>query len=453
MIRFQSPKLGEGLTRERRSQVLDVLAAALEAVDPVKAIYARVRREGDLLHVGNLTYDLAQYRHVYVIGGGKAGAAMSAALEEILGERLTAGAVNVKYAHLVPTRTVQITEAGHPIPDENGVAGTRRMVELARRATEDDLVLCVISGGGSALMTLPVEEVTLADMQALTDAFLRCGATINEINAVRKHLDLVKGGGLARLIAPAHAVSLILSDVVGNPLDVIASGPTVPDTATFEDACAVLDRYELWDQVPQSIAEHLRRGRAGEIPDTPKAGDPIFDHVQNLLVGSNAIAALAAVDRAKELGFNPLLLSTYIEGEAREIARFFVGVAKELIYEGRPVPRPACVVAGGETTVTIRGEGKGGRNQEMALAAAMGIAGLDDVIIACLATDGTDGPTDAAGALADGSTVARAQALGLDPAAYLADNDSYHFFEALGDLLITGPTNTNVNDLTFVFAW
>jgi glycerate 2-kinase len=290
-------------------------------------------------------------------------------------------------------------------------------------------------------------------MKSLTDAFLRCGATINEINAVRKHLSQTKGGNLARLAHPAEIASLILSDVVGNPLDVIASGPTVADTTTFADAYGVIEKYSLLEVLPRPIVERLRQGAEGLIPETPKVGAEAFTRTHNLIIASNEVAAEAAMAKAEGLGFHTLLLSTFVEGEAREVAKVFAALAKEILHSGRPVSRPACVVAGGETTVTIRGKGLGGRNQEMALSAALEIAGLEEVMIIPLATDGTDGPTDAAGAIADGSTLRRAQEAGLSAPQYLADNDSYHFFQQLGDLLITGPTNTNVNDLTFTFVF
>jgi len=302
-------------------------------------------------------------------------------------------------------------------------------------------------------MTLPVDGITLADVKMLTDALLRRGATINEINTIRKHLERTKGGNLARLAYPAQVVTLILSDVVGNPLDVIASGPTVPDSSSFGEAFRLLGRYDLLMEAPPAIVNHLRRGAEGALPETPKPGDGVFEKTQNLIVASNDIAARAAEKAAIAMGFNTLLLTTYLEGESREVAKVLTAVAREIVTSGRPVPRPACVIVGGETTVTVKGHGKGGRNQEMALMASICIEGLEDVAIVCLATDGTDGPTDASGALADGDTLRRAAALGLDPWAYLDDNDSYHFFQALDDLLLTGPTNTNVNDLMFVFVW
>lgn len=453
MYRFCEDLLKSGRIRDQRQAALDVLAAALRAADPGEAVKRFLHLEDGKLKLAGREYDLRGYERILVVGGGKAGAAMSRAVEDVLGSRVTAGVVNVKYGHVAPTEVVKINEAGHPVPDERGLAGTREMIRLIENSSPRDLIITVISGGGSALMDLPVEGVSLDEMKVLTDALLRCGATINEINTIRKHLSQVKGGGLARIASPATVISLILSDVVGNPLDVIASGPTVPDTTTFQDAWKVLQRYGLTDEVPKTIREWLLAGLRGEIPDTPKEGDEVFGRVQNVLVASNELAAEAAEARARGLGFNTLLLSTFVEGEAREIAKVYAAVAKEIIRYGRPLVRPACLIAGGETTVTLKGDGKGGRNQEMALSAAIKIAGMDDLLILPAATDGTDGPTDATGAIADGSTVSRAQAAGLDPAEYLARNDSYHFFEKLGDLIMTGPTNTNVNDLTFVFVF
>jgi hydroxypyruvate reductase len=325
------------------------------------------------------------------------------------------------------------------------------VADLLSQVTERDLVIAVISGGGSALMTLPAPGLALADLQSLTGALLRCGATINEINTLRKHLDQIKGGGLARMAYPATLVTLILSDVVGSPLDVIASGPTVPDPTTFAEAYALLERYGIAASVPPPIIEHLRRGMAGQAEETLKPGDPRFERVQNLIVASNAQAAEAALTAARTEGFNTLLLTTYLQGEAREVGRALAAVARELAATGRPLPGPACVVAGGETTVTLRGQGMGGRNQELALAAVADLAGLPGIALITLATDGGDGPTNAAGAVVTGATLERARQRGLDPLAHLARNDAYPFFDALGDLLRPGPTHTNVNDLVFIF--
>jgi hydroxypyruvate reductase len=432
----------------------NVVAAALAAVDPGEAVRRFVAVRDAALVIADRRYPLADIRRVIVVGAGKASAPMAAAVEDILDELVPiTGSVTVRYGHAAPTRFVTIREASHPMPDAAGVEATREIVELLEGAERDDLVICVISGGGSALLTLPADGISLADMQQTTDALLRCGATINEINIVRKHLDTVKGGGLARVAAPARLVSLLLSDVVGNPLDAIASGPTVPDTSTFADAVAVLDRFELWDSVPSSVAERLRAGVAAQIPETPKPGDPIFAGSQNVVVGSNMLACEAAAHAASELGFAPLVLTTFVEGEAREAGRVLAGILREVDASAHPLPRPCCVIAGGETTVTIRGAGKGGRNQELALAAAFPLRGVRNVLLASIGTDGSDGPTDAAGAWVDGSTIDRALAHGLDPARRLADNDSYALFDGLGELIKTGPTNTNVNDLYLLFAF
>lgn len=453
MVQFRSPRVGQGETRAHLDDVLSIIQAALEAVDPAEAIRRHVRRDGATLHVDSHVYNLDNYENIYVVGAGKAGSVMAQAIEDLLSDRIAHGAVVVKRGYTAPTRKIVIHEAAHPVPDAAGLVGTRRIANLLKNTTEQDLVISLISGGGSALMIMPVEGIQLRDLQALTGQLLASGATINEINAIRKHLSAVKGGQLSRMAAPAQVLTLILSDVVGSPLDVIASGPTVPDESSFEMAWHVLDRYDLWGKVPSAIREYLAAGRRGEVPETPKPGDPIFDRVTNVIVGDNAMAADAAIDRARSLGYNTLLLSTYIEGEAREVAKVFAGIAREVTNHDRPIPAPACVVAGGETTVTVQGTGKGGRNMELALAASIAIEGLDNALIASVATDGTDGPTDAAGAIATGNTVERAQAQDLNPRDYLHRSDSYHFFDQLDDLIIIGPTNTNVNDLTFVFVF
>jgi len=450
MSRFIKPAGG---LDPRRDLALDVLSAALDAVDPAAAIRRAVALEGDTLQIAGRRYDLSRYARVLVAGGGKAGAPMAAAIEELLGDRVTGGIVNVKYGYTGPTRRIAIHEAGHPVPDEAGVAGTQRMAAILRDAGADDLVVCLISGGGSALMTLPVEGVSLEDVQDLTNDLLRSGAPIQAINTVRKHLSQVKGGQLARLAHPATVVALIASDVVGSPLDAIASGPTVPDPTTFEDAREVIRQYGLADRVPDAIRRYLDEGAAGRQPETPKAGADVFERVQTVIVADNAKAAGAAVSRARALGMNALLLSTFVEGEAREVAQVIAALAKEVRATGQPIAPPACLILGGETTVTVRGNGKGGRNQELALAAALSIAGLDRIAIAALATDGSDGPTDSAGGLVDGTTVARGVQQGLAAREALDGNDAYPFLSAVGDLLVTGPTNTNVNDLLAIFVF
>jgi glycerate 2-kinase len=443
-------------TSEHQEIILAVQRAALAAVDPGAAVHRHVERRGSRLLVGRRSYDLDTIEQVRIIGAGKAAVAMAGALHDVLGDRLSGGLVVTKYGYRatnVDTGRVEVVEAGHPVPDQQGVDATRRLAGLAARAGPRDLLLAVISGGGSALMVLPAPGLVLDDVQHTTDLLLRAGATIVELNTVRKHLSSIKGGGLAHVAVPARVAALVLSDVVGDPLDAIASGPLSPDPTTFAGAWAVVERYGLADRLPSAVRRRLKAGLAGEVPDTPKPGDPLFANVHVVIVGSNRLAATAAVEAARAAGLNSLLLSTFVEGEARQVARVAAALVKELAHYDRPLPRPACLVWGGETTVTVRGSGTGGRNQELALAAAIALDGLPGVLLVALATDGTDGPTDAAGAVATGDTVARARAMGLDPAAHLADNNAYPFFDALDDLIHTGPTGTNVNDLLFVFAF
>ncbi len=449
--------------RSRRLQALQILEAALKAVDPAAAVRNALSLDTTSnphrLLIGDQAYDLDYFQRIFVIGAGKAGTPMLLALADLLGPRLTAGLVTVKYGYGPPAASLpphlRIQEAGHPVLDEAGLAATAQILDLLKNLTERDLVLAVISGGGSALLEQPVSGVSLADLQALTSALLRCGATINQLNTVRKHLSQVKGGQLARLASPARVVSLILSDVVGSPLDVIGSGPTVPDTSNFAAAWQILKHFDLVSgkQLPSSILDHLQTGLTGNIPETPKPGDPLFQKVQNLIVADNRVAANAALHQARQLGFQPLLLSTFVQGEAREVALMLAALAREIRASGQPVAAPACLILGGETTVTVRGDGLGGRNQEMALAAAIEIEGLDGVMIVPLATDGSDGPNDAAGAFAEGDTAQQARQRGLDPLDFLRRNDAYHFFEQAGGLIKTGPTNTNVNDLALVLVW
>jgi hydroxypyruvate reductase len=404
-----------------------------------------------LLHVGEHSYDLGMLKRVFVVGAGKAGTPMAQAAAAVLGDRLSGGLVIVKEGYAGDAlQGIEIVEAGHPLPDERGVAAATRLLQLVDGAGVDDLVLVLVSGGGSALLTLPADGITLDDMIAMTGVLLRCGATINEINTLRKQCSQIGGGRLAQRAAPAHVATLILSDVVGSPLDVIASGPTVPDSTTFADAWAVVERYDLATQLPSAIIAHLQRGLAGVVPSTPKAGDPCFHRTINIVVGSNAIAAQAAKQAAQEQGFNTLVLTTYLQGEARTVGAVLASVAREMALHDQPIGKPALLIAGGEPTVTLHGDGKGGRNQEVALGAVQELAGLPDTTLVALATDGGDGPTDAAGAVATGETLARAHQAGLDPYAFLQRNDAYHFWAALDDLLLPGPTLTNVNDLVFV---
>lgn len=436
-----------------RQKIVTVLEAALAAVDPYGAVLHILQRQGDILTVGAQQYDLTQFRRVFVIGAGKAGAPMTGAVEQVLGDRITGGLVVVKTDHGGPTNLVRIAEASHPMPDAAGVAAGEQILTLAHEAGPDDLVIALLSGGGSALLVAPAEGLTLADKQGMTNALLACGATINEINCLRKHCSAVKGGQLARAVASATLITLALSDVIGSPLDVIASGPTVPDASTWADAWAVVEKYDLAEKLPPAIVARLRAGVAGAIADTPKNGDPAFAKTQNVIVADNRVAADAALAKARELGYHTLLLTTYVEGEAAHVAKVAVALAKEVRASGLPIAAPACLVLGGETTVTLGASpGRGGRNQELALAAALALRNSPGVTIASLATDGTDGPTDSAGGLADSATVARGEAAGLSAFEHLRRHDAYPFLQATHDLLLTGPTQTNVNDLIFIFV-
>ncbi|MGD0668327.1 MAG: glycerate kinase [Bryobacteraceae bacterium] len=418
--------------RSLRRQVAAIFRAALRAADPHDAVLRYLARR-----------DYSRFRHIYVIGAGKAGASMARAAERALGGRITGGLVNVKYGHLAKLRRVELNECGHPVPDEHGVAGAERIAEIASSAGAGDLVLCLISGGASALLPLPAPPVTLAEKQEVTRLLLASGADIHEINCVRKHLSAIKGGQLARLAWPARVEALLVSDVIGDNLDVIGSGPAAPDPSTFADAAEVLDRYGIRDKVPAAVRARIDQGVASTLDETPKPGDKLFARVRNTVVGGNRLALDAAARHARQLGFRTLVLSSSVAGETREIARMHAAIAREVAEFGRPVKPPACIITGGETTVTLRGDGLGGRNQEFVLAAALDIAGLDNVVVFSAGTDGTDGPTDAAGAIADGDTLRRKP----DARRYLDANDSYHYFESLGDLVITGPTNTNVADV------
>ncbi len=461
MVRLELPDLLKCSPHGER--VKRILEAALQAADPATAVQRFLQRQGERLYVADRTYDLSTFRRVLLLGVGKASVAMARAAAKILGDRLSAGLVIVKEGYESPAwgdleeaaleEKVAILTAAHPIPDRRGLQAAQRLSQVLQSAADEDLLVCLLSGGGSALLTLPLEGLSLEDLQALTALLLASGATIHEINCVRKHLERLKGGRLAQLAARAHLVSLILSDVVGDPLEVIASGPTTPDPTTFDDAWAVLERYGLLEQAPRRVIQVLKSGRSGKIPETPKPGEAFFERVQNVIVANNYLAAQAALRQAQVEGFHSLLLTTFLQGEARQAGRFLAAVARQITTYGQPLPRPACLVAGGETTVTLQGDGRGGRNQELALAAVQDLEGLPDIALVTLATDGGDGPTEAAGAAVSGETMARARAMGLHPQNFLKRNDSYHFFKHLGDLLITGPTGTNVNDLALVLAF
>lgn len=437
---------------DQRNNAIEIFQAGLSAVAPGAAIKKICRVDGENFIVAGSVYDLSLFEKIIVIGAGKAGASMAKALEELLGKRISAGLITVKYGHLETLTRVKLQQAGHPVPDANGIAGAEAIYQLATDADIKTLVICLISGGGSALLPLPVPGIRLQDKQETTKVLLACGATIHEINTIRKHLSVIKGGGLAQAVYPATLLTLILSDVVGDDLDSIASGPCVPDPTTFADCRAILNKYEIEKTIPDPVLRHITAGIAGQIAETPKADQEFFTRTKNIIIASNFDALLAAKNRADELGYNSLLLSSMLEGETSIVAANHIAIAREIVKHGYPLKTPACLLSGGETTVTITGTGKGGRNQEFVLAAATRMAGLDNLLVFSAGTDGTDGPTDAAGAIADSSTLSRAKDIALNPQLYLNNNDSYHFFEQLQDLYKTGPTNTNVMDLRIILV-
>ena len=435
-----------------RKDAVEIFYQALKAVQPGAAIKRYCKFNGKTLFIGHRSYQLNQYKNLYVIGAGKATASMAAAIEDMIDEKITGGIITVKFGHVADLKHINLIEAGHPVPDENGIRGASAILNLAENVEEDDLILCLISGGGSALLPFPHDGITLRDKQDIIKILLSCGATIHEINSIRKHISKIKGGRLAQAVYPATLVTLILSDVVGDDLDVIASGPTVPDSSSFYDCKNIFHRYDIIDKIPKNILNHIEYGISGEIDETPKPLDPVFERTYNLIIGSNAESLISAKEKAENLGYNVLILSSMIEGETRFIAQVHGAIAREIIKTGNPLPLPACILSGGETTVTISGNGLGGRNQEFALSASIDISGKKNIVILSGGTDGIDGPTDAAGAFSDTFTVKRAEKMGLDPYRFLSNNDSYHFFHSLGDLFITGPTNTNVMDLRIVLV-
>jgi hydroxypyruvate reductase len=451
------------MTGKQKQDLVHIIGEAIGRVNPYEMIRNTVSLDGSILSIDTETFhdtlDLDSFRRVFVIGAGKAGAPMARALEDILGDRITDGLVSVKEGHVEKLRTIRLVEAGHPVPNDRSVSAAGEILELASGADPSTLFLTLISGGGSALLEAPLSvtiddeqiDLTLDDIQSTTRALLESGATIHEVNAVRKHLSAIKGGRLAAALAPAHSISLVLSDVVGDNLDSIASGLTVPDPTTYRDALAHVVRYGIADRLPNPVRRVLHAGADAKLPETPKANSESFRSVQNVLVGTNYQALLAAASAATSLGYDTLLVSSRLTGEARLAAGFIASIIAEVRTHGHPVSAPACILFGGETTVTIRGNGRGGRNQELALAMVeeMGRTPrlFENAAFVSAATDGTDGPTDAAGAFASPEIATRAAEMGLVCTQYLANNDSYRFFDSVGELLRTGPTNTNVCDI------
>jgi glycerate 2-kinase len=423
-----------------------LIVRGLTAVDARTAVGRAILRNGEALVIGRRRYDLRRYERVVVVGAGKATASMARAVEQRLGPRLHGGFVVVKHGHVVPTRRIVVAEADHPVPDRSGQRAAARLCAMAAELGRRDLLLVLLSGGASSLLPAPVAGVTLADKQRTTQELLRCGASIREINTVRKHLSRIKGGRLAEL-TEATVVTLILSDVLGDDLSAIASGPTVPDPTTYQDAVAIAKRHRIWRALPQRVRQHLNRGCQGFASETPKPGSSLFRRVHHHIVGNNAAAVAAVTRAAREAGLRTIVHATALTGVARNEGQRFGALARNIVREGKPLQRPCCVVAGGETTVTVTGKGTGGRAQEFAAAAALEIAGLAKVWVVAIGTDGTDGPTDAAGAVVDGDTVARAQRLSVDLKGALKRHNTYPALKRLHQLIITGPTGTNVNDL------
>ena len=418
---------------------LDALAAGIEAADPARLTRERVQVDGETLRVGDTTISLDGFEAIRVIGGGKAAGVVAAELEAVLGDRLNGGVVVTN--NPVETERVDVLAGDHPVPSQQGVDSTRRLLDVAEDADEETLLLAAITGGGSALMTAPAAGLGLSDLQSTTQSLLDSGASIDEINAVRKHCSAIKGGQLAAAAAPARVFGLVLSDVVGNELSTIASGPFVADASTYAEAQAVCDRYAV--QVPAAVEDRIRAGIAGEIPETPTAGDPVFEGVSTTLLGDSMVAVRAAAEAAEGAGFESLILSSRVRGDSRAAATMQAAVAEEIRSTGHPLTPPAVIVSGGETTVTVEGGGVGGPNQEFAVAGGLAVAERD-VVVAAVDTDGIDGPTDAAGGIVDGRVD------GDRAASALADNDSYGFLNSIDGLIRTGSTGTNVNDLRVV---
>jgi hydroxypyruvate reductase len=434
-----------------------IFNAALEAADPGLAVSRNLTLDHGWLRAGGHAYRLDEFDRLLVVGGGKAAARMGQAVEDILADRIDGGLLVTRRGHAAPLQRLRLVEAAHPVPDEAGMRAAQEMTALLQGSDERTLVLCLLSGGASALMAAPAPGVLLADKQAVTDLLLKAGAAIDELNAVRKHLSAIKGGRLAKAAFPATVLTLILSDVIGDRIDVIGSGPTAPDPTTFAAASAVLEKYGLWERIPARAAAFLRRGLAGGEDETVKPGDPCFAGTAHAVVGSLSLALDAAAARARTLGFGVEIISRELQGEAGAAGRFLAERALRAQAELLP-PERLCLLSGGETTVRVRGSGKGGRNQELALAFAMEIAGTAGIEMLAAGSDGVDGPTDAAGALVDGDTVKAAARAGLAAQVFLENNDSYSFFRRLDaksglhSHIKTGPTGTNVMDIQVILV-
>ena len=440
----------------KRKKLYSIFHAGVEAVNPYRLVLEAVRLDDRSLKIENISYDLNHFKNIIVIGGGKATAPMAQAIESILGRFITDGRILLKYGHAAKLKRIKVMEASHPVPDEAGVKGTEEIIRMLKQADEDTLVICLISGGASALLVSPADSITLGDKKIVTELLLNAGASIDELNTVRKHLSQVKGGRLARIASPATVVSLILSDVIGDRLDVIASGPTVPDPTTFQNAMAAIEKYSLKDRLPAKVLKLLMQGVKRKIKDTPKGAESFFKKTKAVVIGSLKHAVASAREKAISLGFSAEVVTDELRGEARDAARYLAARAVEVQNSLSKGAKPCCLISGGETTVTVKGNGLGGRNQELSLAFAMEIEGIKGIAMLSADTDGIDGPTDAAGAIVDGNTTALAREFDIIPEIYLENNNSYNFFKRLDSVskrsyhLITGPTGTNVMDMQII---
>ncbi len=433
-----------------KQQLKAIFNAGLNAAKTDSAVKKWVKRQGTSLVINHQTYNLDSFKRIFIVGAGKGVAPMAGVLEQMLGDYFYRGIVIVKKGHTVDLKAIEVVEAAHPHPDRAGFEASRRLAGMVEAATADDLVFCLITGGASSLLTLPIDGITLEDKQTATHVLLECGADIQEINTIRKHLSGIKAGQLAKKAYPAQVITLIVSDVIGNQYTDIGSGPTAPDHTTFQSCWNIITRYGLEKRLPAKVIKRIKAGVQGRIPETPKENDPVFERIKHVIVADNLLALKAAQTKAESLGYTTLVLSSALQGESREAARVLSAIAMEVRQTHHPIAPPACLIIGGETTVRVKGSGKGGRNQELALAMALSLKDADNIHALCAGSDGTDGMTDAAGAVIDNTTVEQASAEKCDPWTYLNNNDSYHFFKPMGNLVITGPTLTNVMDINIM---
>lgn len=430
--------------RERKI-VLDLIEETLATIDTDKLMKEKILLEGNILKITDKQFDLSKYKDIYVIGAGKASWKMAKALNDIIGNRIKEGWINsvrdARYGN------IRVIKAGHPIPNQTSLEGTKQIMRIAKKANKDDLIICLISGGGSTLMILPAEGISLQDMINMNRLFLKSDMRIQYINCIRKHLSQIKGGLLAKAVHPATLVSLIISDVVGDKLDVIASGPTAPDGSQYRKAIEYLKKFWLWRKTPATVKRRLLKGAKGLITETPKEHDNIFEKVTNIILLNNYASLAAMRSKALEHGLDCEIYSNQIEGEARVVG---LKLLVEAAQFARKYKKDFILLSGGETTVTVKGDGKGGRNQEVALGTTGKIAHMD-AVLGSFGSDGIDGFSKAAGAIVDTKTMQRAQKLKLDYRDYLENNDSNHFFKILGDEIITGHTGTNVMDFQIIY--